>query len=162
MDNRLSIPRIPCRMLWMFVALCVVLEGGCAAKRAYNRGIDAATEGQYAKAILSYKKAVAKDPAFAAAHYNMASCYAKLELYDNAIASYEKALECQPDMQDAIWNLALVLGKAGRLEEANQAWDKARSLCRSPKDAGMISVFMAENERKIAEKAAPPSPEGGP
>lgn len=162
MDNRLRIPRIPYRMSWVVMALCVVLEGGCAAKRAYNLGIDAASDGQYAKAILSYKKAVAKDPGFAAAHYNMASCYAKLELYDNAIASYEKALECQPDMLDAVWNMAMALGKAGRLDEANQTWDKARSLCRSQKDARMISIYMAENERKIAEKDALPSPEGGP
>ena len=66
--------------IWVLLAL--TLGAGCAAKRAYNRGVKLAADAQYGKATLCFRKAAEKKPDFAYAHYNRAKCYEKLGAKD--------------------------------------------------------------------------------
>ena len=56
----------------------------------YNEGLDLYSRGEYGKAIESFKSAVAKDPDFVDAYYNLGALYEFLKSYQSAIASYSK------------------------------------------------------------------------
>jgi len=72
--------------------------------------------GAFQQSIDSARRALAIDPAMAAAYNNIAASYASLKMWDRAIESAQKALQLKPDFQLARNNLNWALnGKAGKL-----------------------------------------------
>jgi tetratricopeptide (TPR) repeat protein len=79
-------------------------------------------EHRYSDAENSFARALALDPASAAAHNNLGWAR-EAEGDDNAaLGHYQRAIELDPGMSVARVNLAKLLGKAGRHHDAEQSW----------------------------------------
>ncbi len=84
----------------------------------YNEGLDLYSRGEYAKAIESFKNAVAKDPDFIDAYYNMGALFEFLKSYQSAIASYSKINQLDPNDKETVYKLAELYYKVGNTERA--------------------------------------------
>ena len=76
------------------------------------------------EAKVAWQIAVARDPAFAEAWYNLALAAEDDKQTDLAIAQYRRAVQAQPDYADAQFNLALLLTHLDRCNEALAAWER--------------------------------------
>ena len=70
-------------------------------------------KGLLDKAISEYTKALAIEPDFAEAHYNLALVYGAKGAVDKEISEYEKALAVNPHLSEARVNLSLAVKTAG-------------------------------------------------
>ena len=84
----------------------------------FNLGNVFDAQGRAAEAKIAWQIAVARDPAFAEAWYNLALAAEDEQQTDLAIAQYRRAVQAQPDYADAHFNLALLLTKLDRCDEA--------------------------------------------
>jgi tetratricopeptide (TPR) repeat protein len=91
---------------------------------AFNLGNAFDAQGRAAEAKIAWQIAVARDPGFAEAWYNLASAAEDEEHTDLAIAEYRRAVQARPDYADAHFNLALLLTKLDRYEEALVNWEQ--------------------------------------
>ncbi len=66
------------------------------AKKQVEFGIEMAQHGLWREAIYRWERATLIDPAYAAAHNNLAIAYEQEGDLDKARAAYEKALELEP------------------------------------------------------------------
>jgi tetratricopeptide (TPR) repeat protein len=90
----------------------------------FNLGNVFEAQGRAAEAKIAWQIAVARDPAFAEAWYNLAMAAEDEEHTDLAIAEYRRAVQAQPDYADAHFNLALLLTRLDRCEEALATWER--------------------------------------
>ena len=84
----------------------------------FNLGNVFDAQGRSAEAKIAWQIAVARDPAFAEAWYNLAMAAEDEKHTDLAVAEYRRAVQAWPDYPDAHFNLALLLTKLDRYEEA--------------------------------------------
>jgi tetratricopeptide (TPR) repeat protein len=70
------------------------------------------------EAVLAYRTALARDPDFVEARYNLAQAYEALGKLDLAIEELKAALKLDPDLADARFNLAQLELKRGDLKAA--------------------------------------------
>ena len=89
--------------------------------------------GQLGSAVKSYEKAIAINPNYAKAHYNLGNAMHDLALkglghLDDPIKSYKRSLEIDPDYAEAHNNLGNVLKDLGRLDEAFESFEKALAI----------------------------------
>jgi tetratricopeptide (TPR) repeat protein len=91
--------------------------------------------GRPAEAKIAWQIAVARDPAFAEAWYNLAMAAEDEGHGDLAIAAYRRAAQARPDYGDAQFNLALLLTKLDRCAEALTIWERFLALEPSSKQA---------------------------
>jgi len=89
----------------------------------FNLGNVFDAQGRAAEAKIAWQIAVARDPAFAEAWYNLAMAAEDEAHTDLAIAEYRRAVRAWPDYADAHFNLALLLTRLGRYEEALAMWE---------------------------------------
>ena len=101
----------------------------------FNLGNVFQAEGRAAEAKVAWQIAVARDPAFAEAWYNLALAAEDEEQTDLAIAEYRRAVQAQPDYADAHFNLALLLTKLDRYAEALAIWERFLELDPSSRQA---------------------------
>lgn len=90
----------------------------------FNLGNVFDAQGRAAEAKIAWQIAVARDPAFAEAWYNLAMAAEDEAHEDLAVAEYRRAVQAQPDYADAHYNLALLLTKLDRCEEALATWER--------------------------------------
>jgi tetratricopeptide (TPR) repeat protein len=90
----------------------------------FNLGNVFDQQGRQAEAKVAWQIAVARDPAFAEAWYNLAMAAEDEAHTDLAIAEYRRAVQARPDFADAHFNLALLLTKAGRYGDALPVWER--------------------------------------
>ncbi len=84
-----------------------------------NLGSAFALTGRLPDAIAEFRAALAMDPGYAKAHYNLANVLAQNPANrSEAIAEYQAALRLDPSYADAHYNLAVTLTEAGRIPEA--------------------------------------------
>lgn len=76
------------------------------------------SQGQYARALHHYQRAVAIQPTRLRAHFNLGVLHRAARRYEAAIASFKTALALHPKHVEARFNLGLTYHKAGRYEEA--------------------------------------------
>jgi tetratricopeptide (TPR) repeat protein len=91
---------------------------------AFNLGNVFEASGRPAEAKVAWQIAVARDPAFAEAWYNLAMAAEDEQQSDLAIAQYRRAMQARPDFGDAHFNLALLLTKLDRCAEALVLWER--------------------------------------
>ena len=76
-------------------------------------------------AVRAYETALAIDPDYADAHFNLGQAYRAMGELDAAGAAYRRAAEADPALgASANLNLGLVLTKQGRLEESARAFHR--------------------------------------
>ena len=90
-----------------------------------------------AEAKIAWQIAVARDPAFAEAWYNLAMAAEDDDHDDLAIAQYRRAVQARPDYVDAHFNLALMLTKLDRYGDALAVWERVLELAPNSRQAAI-------------------------
>jgi tetratricopeptide (TPR) repeat protein len=90
----------------------------------FNLGNVFLAQGRPTEAKVAWQIAVARDPAFAEAWYNLALAAEDDQQTDLAVAAYRRAVQAQPDYGDAHFNLALLLTQLDRCTEALSTWER--------------------------------------
>ena len=85
-------------------------------------------QGNLEEAIVSYGKALAINPDYADAYYNMGNALQDQGNLEEAILSYGKALAIKPDYAGAYYNIGVALQEQDNLEEAIEAYSKALAI----------------------------------
>ena len=70
------------------------------ARARFNEALALVERGSYIDATRLLREAVALDPGFADAHYNLGVTYQRMKGYESALRSYEQAVALQPDNAD--------------------------------------------------------------
>jgi tetratricopeptide (TPR) repeat protein len=73
-----------------------------------------------ARVLEMLKQAIALNPKFAKAHFQLGSLYSGREDFKSAASEFEMTLGLAPDMKEAHYQLALAYRKMGRTEKADQ------------------------------------------
>lgn len=120
----------------------------------FNLGNVFQAQGRSVEAKVAWQIAVARDPAFAEAWYNLAMAAEDDKQVDLAVAQYRRAVQAQPDYADAQFNLALLLTHLDRCTEALAAWERFLELEPSSKQAGMAQKAIALCRMKIQQERA--------
>jgi tetratricopeptide (TPR) repeat protein len=120
----------------------------------FNLGNVFDAQGRAADAKIAWQIAVARDPAFAEAWYNLAIAAEDEGHDDLAIAEYRRAVQAQPDYADAQFNLGLLLTKLDRFEDALPVWDRYLELDPHSTQAAIAKRAVALCRMKIKEKPA--------
>ena len=90
----------------------------------FNLGNVFQAQGRTTEAKVAWQIAVARDPAFAEAWYNLAMAAEDEQQTDLAVAEYRRAVQAQSDYADAHFNLALLLTRLERCDEALPVWER--------------------------------------
>lgn len=101
----------------------------------FNLGNVFDAQGRTAEAKIAWQIAVARDPGFADAWYNLAMAAEDEEHPELAVAEYRRAVQAWPEYADAHFNLALLLTKLGRYAEALPVWESFLGLEPNSKQA---------------------------
>lgn len=120
----------------------------------FNLGNVFQAGGRAAEAKVAWQIAVARDPAFAEAWYNLALAAEDEQQTDLAVAEYRRAVKAQPDYADAHFNLALLLTRLDRCEEALAAWQRFLALEPSSQQAVIAQKAIALCRMKIQQDRA--------
>lgn len=110
-----------CFLLFFIITLAVSRAGAYTLEDAtelYNLGIDYYSQNQVQKSMEYFKKAIALDPKFYEAYYNLAQIQASYGYTDAAIRSYEKVVQLKPDDYESVYELSRLLYKRGYLTKA--------------------------------------------
>jgi len=84
--------------------------------------------GKLDLSIDAYNKALAIEPNYADAHYNMGMALQRQGKLKEAIKAYNKALAIKPDNAEAYNNMGIALHEQGKLEEVIEAYNKALAI----------------------------------
>jgi len=120
----------------------------------FNLGNVFQAQGRATEAKVAWQIAVARDPAFAEAWYNLAMAAEDDKQTDLAVAQYRRAVQAEPDYADAQFNLALLLTHLDRCSEALAAWERFLELEPSSKQASTAQKAIALCRMKIQQERA--------
>ena len=98
------------------------------SKDWFNRGNALNNLKRHDEALVSYKQAVALNPAHVVAWFNLGITLYWLMRYDEALASYERALALKPDYVEAWSNQGNTLNLLKRYDEALASFEQALTL----------------------------------
>jgi len=118
----------------------------------FNLGNVFQAQGRVTEAKIAWQIAVARDPAFAEAWYNLAMAAEDDKQADLAIAQYRRAVQAQPDYADAHFNLALLLTRLDRCNEALPAWERVLELEPSARQTGTAQKAIALCRMRIQQE----------
>jgi tetratricopeptide (TPR) repeat protein len=105
-----------------------VEEGDCIADAYCNVGIIEFQEGNYAKAIDCFTKALKNNPRHYEAHYNLANLYAEVGNFMLAKVHYQVAIELEPSFLNSYFNLGLALAMIKDYKQAVAILTQYRTL----------------------------------
>jgi Flp pilus assembly protein TadD len=82
-------------------------------------------EGEYKKAVETYKKYLEANPDDAEAHYALGQTYARLDRYSDAIREYREATKRKEDDPDMYYDLGVAHTKLAQYDLAAAAFSKS-------------------------------------
>lgn len=88
--------------------------------------------GRLAEALDAYQRALALQPAYAEAQYNLGNTLYALGRREDALLAYDRAVKLKPDDANAQLNCANTLKDLGQLQQALQGYEPACNSRRSP------------------------------
>lgn len=88
------------------------------AKLEYNRGVDYYKNSQYELSMASFKRAIALDPNYIDAYYNLGSILEYLHKEDEALTIFKQIIVRKPDDYEAVYKAANLSFKAGMTDSA--------------------------------------------
>jgi tetratricopeptide (TPR) repeat protein len=95
------------------------------AKLAFQLGSVAEKAGQFDKSIDAYTMAMALDPTYQKAQYNLALSYMGAKRYEEAVAAFDTLLAFEGPSYRAFYSQGLSYYYLGRYDEALEAYDQA-------------------------------------
>ena len=117
----------------------------------FQKGNQAFRSDRASEAILAYREAVSRDPAFFEAYYNMGLAAIKSGLAETALEAYEMALVIDPSNRNAKYNFALALEQGRHNTEA--ASELESLLSSSPDDVHAHFTLATLYAKKIGNAA---------
>ena len=115
-------------------------------------GYNYSDNGEYDKAIESYKKAIEINPKKDDAYYNMGISYDDNGEYDKAIESYKKAIEINPKKDKTYYNMGIAYSENKQYDKAIESYKKAIEI-NPKKDDAYYNMGIAYIENKQYDKA---------
>lgn len=129
-------------------------KAGDLADAYYNLGNLYYEAGQYEKAIVPLRKAVAEKPDDSDAHYTLGNVYDKLKRYPEAAKEFELLTRIEPKNDAVFYNLGNAYLYQKKFQQASEQYQKAISL--NPKNAaahygvGMAYLSLRKNKEATA------------
>lgn len=132
-----------------------------------RNAVDLRKKGQYDEALAELEKALALQPEFPAAVFNVAAIHLDQGRPADALTTFRKAIELKPDYHQAFTAVATCLRKLGRLPEAEDACKTAIRFAPDDPDAHatyatvlhtMHAMEQASREFEIALSLRPNDP----
>ena len=102
--------------------------------------------GKYKEAELELKKAIALNPKYANAHYNLAGLFIDQGNLEDAEIHLRKAIKFKSDFANAFYNLGFILKDLGKLKEAKSYTNKALEINPHFTDAYLSLSNMQESD----------------
>jgi tetratricopeptide (TPR) repeat protein len=94
----------------------------------FNHGNIRLAQEAFDRAALAYQQALARDPRFAEARYNLAQALEAAGKADAAAAELSRVLDTDPRHADAVFNLAQLRMKAGEMAAAKKLYERYLAL----------------------------------
>src|SRR5579872_6201087 len=113
-------------------------------------GAKLAKEGKYQEAVIQFRDAIEIDPRFAAAHYQLALAYLKLNASQEAYRELLTTVELDTGNVDAQLDLAVMLIGARKYDDAQKAAE--RIIASDPRNAHAHAIL---GEKHAALQAWP-------
>ena len=88
------------------------------ARLEYNHGIDYYKNGEYDKAMASFRKAISYSPDYIDAYYNLGTILEYLNQYDYALEMFKQIILRAPDDYEAVYKAGALANKTGDSEKA--------------------------------------------
>ena len=107
--------------------------------------------GRLTDAITSYKKAIAIEPNYVDAYYNLGFALREKGNLEEAVKNFNKVISLNPNYVDAYNNMAATLEKQGKLEEALKAYKKAVAIKPDYADAYYNMASTLEKQGKLED-----------
>lgn len=99
-----------------------------AARREYQRGVKASTNGRREQAVVHFQRAIEIYDRFVQAHNDLGVQYLRLGRWDEARAAFTKAISLEPGMRPPYVNLGYVQIQQRQYEEAVRTLTRAVEL----------------------------------
>ena len=99
-----------------------------AANYYYALALGKQPQGSSGKVETLLKKAIAEDPSYAEAHYQLGLIYAGTGKDQQAIAELEQAVKLNSAMKSAHYRLAQLYAKHGNNDRARREYDAVKAL----------------------------------
>ena len=116
--------------------------------RIFDMAGELARKGDYAGALLEWRKAVELDPEDGKARYHLAFALDQKGQLEEAIAQYQKAVEFDPNNASAYSSLATALMRTGKLEDGIAAYKKSLEIDpKNPVAEGNLAAALIEAGR---------------
>ena len=107
-----------------------------------------------AKAVNSFERAIALDPAYAVAHYNLAFACERQRWPAAAIAAYERAIALAPGLAEAHGRLGNLLHAQGRRDEALACFRRVTEIAPDSPDGRVARAKILLEEGRTFEAEA--------
>ncbi len=127
------------------------------AKLQYNQGVDYYRLGQYDKAMAAFRQAIAIEPNYIDAYYNLGTILEFIKQDEAALVVFKQIIVRNPNDYDAVYKAAVLSQKLGQTDKAKEylslipptavVADKAQSLANSMKTD--LQTIKKEQQDKI-------------
>jgi superkiller protein 3 len=94
-------------------------------KLAFAMGVSANKAGDSNKAVMAYQQALALDPEYVEARYNLSLVFMDVGRYEEALTSFDKLMELEPDSYRALFSQGRALFHLGRYHDALDKYEMA-------------------------------------
>jgi len=118
------------------------------ARLEYNHGIDYYKNGEYDKAMASFRKAISISPDYIDAYYNLGSILEYLNQYDYALEMFKQILLRAPEDYEAVYKAGTLANKIGDNKKAFDYLQLIPSNSKYYKDAQLLINQLQKNQPK--------------
>ena len=149
--------------LMLVLGFIAVFLAGCSRdpnvrkQKYFESGDRYFNKGKYREAIIQYRNATEVDGAFAAAHYQLAQSYLKLQDWQHAYAELSRTVELQPENYKArldMGNLLVLDGQPDHLKAAQDQVDVLMEKQPNDADTHILAASVLSRKQLFAEAIA--------
>lgn len=120
MKSNVSIKKLLITLIIIISAVNIsfAAEISTEAKLQYNKGVDMYRIGRYDDAIAAFKDAIAEDPDYIDAYYNLGSILEFIKQDDAALGVFRQIILRKPTDYEAVYRAAALSAKLGQTDQA--------------------------------------------